>query len=55
MVQSLMSIQLHLVTITMAFGSYVAGTVMLSNMVFKSSSEAWSPKSLFINGRKGYF
>lgn len=36
-------------------GSYVAGTVMLSNMVFKSSSEAWSPKSLFINGRKGYF
>lgn len=36
-------------------GSYVAGTVMLSNIVFKSSSESWSPKSLFINGRKGYF
>lgn len=36
-------------------GSYVAGTIMLSNMVFKSSSESWSPKSLFINGRKGYF
>lgn len=36
-------------------GSYVAGTIMLSNMVFKSSSESWSPKSLFINERKGYF
>lgn len=36
-------------------GSYVAGTIMLSNMVFKASTESWSPKSLFINGRQGYF